>query len=360
MRNKKAELKQIFRVSGAFVAFLIGSGFATGQEIIQYFAAYGYKGLAGIMVMFCLFMFAGVSFITTGYNYRSSKEYNIYIYYCGSYIGKFYNLFTIVFAYMSVVVMISGAGATINEQYNLPLITGCTIMAFMSCVTVVLGLNKIVDIIGKIGPLIAILAILLGLLAILKNPIGLKSADKIISNLKFMKSSSNWFFSACLYVGFSILWLATFLSSMGARTNSKKEASFGAIVGVIIFSLAVLSITLGLLANIELVEGTMIPSLVLAKNINERFADIFSLTVVLGIYTTSVPLLWSVSSRIYDEKSFKFTIVTIILTIVATLIGLTFPFDLLVNLIYGVNGYVGLLFLILMILKITKNKFNEN
>lgn len=359
MRNKKANLIQIFRVAGAFVAFLIGSGFATGQEIIQYFAAYGYKGIAGIMVMFCLFLYTGVSFITAGYDYRNSREYNIYIYYCGSYIGKFYNLFTIVFAYMSVIVMISGAGATINEQYSFPLITGCTIMAFMSGATVVLGLNKIVDIIGKIGPIIAILSIFLGLSAIVKNPIGLQNADKIILNLKLMKSSSNWFFSAFLYVGFSILWLATFLSSMGSRANSKKEASFGAIVGVTVFSLAVVSITLGLLANIELVEGTMIPSLILAKNINERFADIFSLTVVLGIYTTSVPLLWSVSSRIYDEKSFKFTLTTIILTIVATVIGLSFPFDLLVKLIYGINGYIGLLFLLLMILKGIKNKLNK-
>ena len=27
--------------AGAFMAFLIGSGFATGQEVLQYFAAYG-------------------------------------------------------------------------------------------------------------------------------------------------------------------------------------------------------------------------------------------------------------------------------------------------------------------------------
>ncbi|MBP1926784.1 putative membrane protein YkvI [Sedimentibacter acidaminivorans] len=358
MSNKRVNLKQVVRISGAFVAFLIGSGFATGQEVIQYFAAYGYRGIAGIMVMFCLFMYTGVSFITAGYEYKNLREYNIYIYYCGMHIGRFYNLFTIVFAYMSVIVMISGAGATLNEQYSLPVFIGCIIMALLSCCTVILGLNKIVDIIGKIGPVIVILSIFLGLSSIVKNPIGLQNADKIIPNLKLMKSSSNWFFSACLYVGFSILWLATFLSSMGARANSKKEASLGVIGGVTAFSLAVLSIALGLLANIELVEGTMIPSLILAKNINERFADIFSLTVVLGIYTTAVPLLWSVSSRISHEKSYKFSITTIILAIVATLIGLTFPFDFLVNLIYGINGYIGLLFLLLMIIKGIKNKFN--
>ncbi len=358
MNNKSVNFKQVFRISGAFVAFLIGSGFATGQEIIQYFAAYGYRGIAGIMIMFCLLLFSGVSFITAGYNYRKSKGYNIYTYYCGTYVGSFYNLFTIVFAYMSVIVMISGAGATINEQYSLPIFTGCIMMALLSGVTVILGLNKIVDIIGKIGPVIAILSIFLGVSAIVKNPIGLQNANEIIPNLKLLKSSSNWFFSACLYVGLSILFLATFLSSMGARANSKKEASLGAIGGVTVFSLAVVSIALGLLGNIELVEGTMIPSLILARNVNERFANVFSLTVVLGIYTTTVPLLWAVSSRISDEKSCKFTITTIILAVVATLISLTFPFDLLVNLIYGINGYIGLIFLFLMILKTIKNQFN--
>ena len=38
---------------GAFIAFLIGSGFATGQEVIQYFSGYGYVGiiLIGFMVV---------------------------------------------------------------------------------------------------------------------------------------------------------------------------------------------------------------------------------------------------------------------------------------------------------------------
>ena len=351
MTKKLVSKKNILRFAGAFVAFLIGSGFATGQEIIQYFVSYGYMGLVGVIVMFSIFLYIGVTFISFGYEHRNLSQNDIYTYYCGMEIGRFYNYFTIVFSYMSVIVMIGGAGATLNQQFSLPIYEGCIIMAIFSGITVILGLNKIVDIIGKIGPVIAVLSILLGLIAIIKNPTGLWTANKIIPNLKLMKASTNWFFAACSYVGFSVLWLATFLSSLGATANSKKEASLGAITGVTIFSLAVMAVALGLLANIELVSGSMIPSLILAENIESIFADIFSIAVVAGIYTTSVPLLWTVSSRISDERSYVFIITTIILTIVATLIGLNVPFDLLLNLVYGINGYIGLIFILLVMLK---------
>lgn len=339
------------------MAFLIGSGFATGQEIIQYFTAFGYMGIVGVIVMFGLFLFVGVSFITVGYEHRNSRHFDIYTYYCGRKIGQFYNYFTIAFSYMSVVVMIAGAGATLNQQFDLPIYFGCIMIAILSGITVIFGLNKIVDIIGKIGPVIALLSILLGLSAILKNPNGIITANRIISNLKLMKASTNWLFASCSYVGFSILWLASFLSSMGKTANSKKEASLGAITGVTTFSFAVMALTLGLLANIELVAGSLIPSLILAKNIHPALAELFSLIVVAGIYTTAVPLLWTVSSRITGEKSSKFKIATIALDIIGTFISLNVPFDILINIVYGVNGYIGLLFLIFVIFKNMKVKF---
>jgi len=354
--NNKVELKQIMRFAGAFIAFLIGSGFATGQEIMQYFVVYGYMGIVGIIVMFVLLLYVNVKFITAGYEHKNSRRYDIYSFYCGRKVGQFYNYFIIVFSFMSVVVMIAGAGATINQQYGLPIYFGCIIMAILSGCTVIFGLNKIVDIIGIIGPLIALLSILLGLSAVLKNPNGLRTANEFIPTLKQMKASTNWLFASLSYVGFSILWLASFLSSMGKIANSKKEAVFSAIAGVSAFSLSVLIVALGLLANIEQVAGTMIPSLILARNINPAVAKIFSLTVVAGIYTTAVPLLWTVSSRAADEKSKKYKITTVGLTIAGTLISLNVPFDILINIVYGFNGYIGLLFLILMISKSIKIK----
>ncbi|WP_205317652.1 hypothetical protein [Oceanobacillus zhaokaii] len=360
MHSSNVNVKQVIAFSGAFIAFLIGSGFATGQEIMQYFVAYGYKGIAGAIVVFLLFMYVGTSFIVTGYKHRFPKPNDIYTYYCGKAIGKFFDYFSILFIYMSFIVMIGGAGATVRQQFDIPASIGGIGLAILAGITVILGLNRIVDVIGKIGPVICIMAIILGISAIIMNPSGLSTASQIIPDLDLLSASSNWLFAAGSYVGFCMLWLAAFLSTMGATAVNHKTASLGAIIGAFGFSLGIIVIALGLMANIQQVEGSLVPSLILAGNIHPSIAVIFSLTVMAAIFSTAVPLLWTVSSKIADEKSSRFKHVTIILAIIGTVVGLYIPFDRLVNIVYVVNGYVGILLLVLMIIKTIKNVIENN
>jgi len=354
MDSQTVSIKRVISFAGAFIAFLIGSGFATGQEIMQYFAAYGYLGILGGIVVFLLFLYVGVSFITVGYENKFPNGSDIYTYYCGDKLGKFYDYFSVLFIYMSFFVMIAGAGATLSQQYGLPISVGGVLIAILASITVVFGLGKIVDVIGKIGPVIVVMSITLGLVSIIRNPGGLAKAAEIIPSLNLMTASSNWFYAALSYVGFCMLWLAAFMSSMGATANSKKEAALGAIFGAAAFSLAIIIVTLGLMANIEGVAGSQIPSLILAGKIHPNVALVYSITVFAGIYTTAVPLLWTVTARIAKEKTNKFRTATVVLAVIGTIIGLKIPFDKLVNIVYVINGYVGILLLVLMVIKSIK------
>lgn len=351
MDNQEIRPKQVVIYAGAFIAFLIGSGFATGQEIMQYFAAYGWMGIAGSVVVFIMFLYVAVSFITVGYENKFPKGSDIYDYYCGKYIGKFYDYFSVLFIYMSFMVMIGGAGATIHQQYGLPIAVGGIGVATLVGGTVLFGLNKILNIIGKIGPVICVMSILLGLSAIILNPSGLGKVNDILPNLNLMKASINWIYAALSYVGFCMLWLAAFMSQMGRTAKSRKEASLGAIIGAVGFFLALIIVALGLMANLEQVAGTLVPSLILAGNIHPYVAIVFSLTIAVGIYTASVPLLWTVASRIAVEKSKKYKILTVVLTFIGAFVGMKVPFDKLVNIVYVMSGYVGTFLLILMIIK---------
>ena len=38
MRSEKLDIKTVIGITGAYVAYMMGSGFSTGQEILQYFA----------------------------------------------------------------------------------------------------------------------------------------------------------------------------------------------------------------------------------------------------------------------------------------------------------------------------------
>ncbi|NLM44168.1 MAG: hypothetical protein GX201_09195 [Clostridiales bacterium] len=360
MNDEKVNISQVLVYAGAFIAFLIGSGFATGQEIMQYFVAYGFLGILGALMVFVLFLYVGVSFISAGYNNKFPKRSDIFAYYCGKAIGTFYDYFSIVFIFMSFIVMIGGAGAAVNQQYGMPVYIGGVGMAILVAITVIFGLSKIVDVIGKIGPVIAIMAIALGLAGIILNPRGLGEANEIIPSLNLLKASRNWIFAAGSYVGFCMLWLATFISSIGAEAKNKKDAVIGIVFGALGFSSAVIIVALGFMANIGELAGSMVPTLILAGKIHPTLAVLFSVTVVAGIYTTAVPLLWTVVARVAEEKTTRFRIVTIALTFIGTFIGLEIPFDKLVNIIYVINGYVGIFLLALMIIKDVRSNRSSN
>ena len=57
MPKSTLDVSRMFIIGGACIALLIGSGFATGQEIMQYFVAYGHAGLISILLMFALFTY---------------------------------------------------------------------------------------------------------------------------------------------------------------------------------------------------------------------------------------------------------------------------------------------------------------
>ena len=141
---------------------------------------------------------------------------------------------------------------------------------------------------------------------------------------------------------------------MGASSKSKKESMLGAGIGALAFSISLIIITFGILANIETLSGTMVPNLALANMIHPLLGTIFSLIVVAGIYTTAVPLLWQTVARFSEEKTQKFKTLTLVLAAVGVFVGLLIPFDKLVNMIYVINGYVGIILLAFMLVKTIK------
>lgn len=356
MTVERFNLKRVFSYAGAFIAFLIGSGFATGQEVLQYFSSYGFKGLLGVATVSLLFFYVGSSFMSVGQKYNLKKGNEIYKYYCGDKIGSVFDYYSIVFIYMSFIVMVAGAGSAINQQYGLPIWIGGIALGLLAGATVIFGLSNIVDVISKIGPAIILLTLTLGILAIFRNPEGLVNASENLSEVEVLKASSNWFLAALSYVGFCMIWLAGFLASLGSTSKSKRESVFGILIGTIGFGVALAVIALGILANIKELEGSMVPTLALAQMIHPILAIVFSAIVVAGIYTTSVPLLWQVVARFAEEKTSKFKILTISLTLIGIVVGILIPFEQLVNKVYVINGYIGIILIVFMIFKSIKNK----
>lgn len=359
--NEKIKISKVVNYAGAFIALLIGSGFATGQELMQFFSSYGLVGMIGVCICFVALAFVGVQFVKYGFEEKFDNPNDIYKHICGKGLGTFYDYFSIFFIFLSFTVMISGAQATAVQHYNAPPFVGGIVLGALAIITVMCGLNRIVDVIGKIGPVIVILAILVGLISISKNISNLDSsleALKIFVEKKQINQASNFGFvaSALSYVGFCMLWLAAFCATVGKNSSNLKETKYGQILGAAGFSLATIIMAFAILLSINEVHSSQIPSLILASDINPLFANIFSIFIILGIYTTAVPLLWTVIARFFEENTKKFRLATLIIGILGMVIGLLLKFDILVKYVYVLNGYLGIILLFIMVVRAIMKK----
>ena len=65
-QNQKVSWNRVLILAGAVIAFTIGSGFATGQEIVQYFTAYGVEGILTVLLFAACFIYYNYNFAKAG------------------------------------------------------------------------------------------------------------------------------------------------------------------------------------------------------------------------------------------------------------------------------------------------------
>lgn len=344
-------------IAGAVLAFLIGSGFASGQEILQYFAAYQYESILVGIVIIAVLCFANYCFVFAGSREKFTKGSEVFNYYCGPIAGKFFDYFAAIFCYMSFVVMLAGIGATVQQQFGLPSVVGAVGLALCAGLTVVFGLDTIVNIISKIGPALVFLSILIGLASLAMNWEAIPEGAALIQNkeVTVMQASTNWLLAGCSYGGFCLMWLAGFMAQLGSEyEHNNKELQIGQFMGVSMLVIACIIVGFAQVANIREVAGTQVPNLILAQKIAPMLANGFAVIIVLAIYTTACPLLWTVSARFTEQGSRNYKVLTAILAVVGCVVALEIPFSTLVNYIYVINGYGGAVLIIFMAVKLIR------
>lgn len=349
--------RRIFYSAGAMIAFLIGCGFSSGQEVMQFFTSYGpVESLLGGLLTFALFIWFTARALKDARRLRLLQVNEIFKYYCGDVIGTFFNWLVPVLLFMIYMVMLSGAGALLNEYYGLPNIAGRLLMAGLTLLTVLLGLNGLVQIIGRIGPVIILFIIGIGMVCIFSNTEGITNAAKTMRTLPLKRAAPWWWLSATIYASFSALTTLPFLAGLGRGMPTDDECVKTGILGSAGFMGAAMVLSFGMLAYITEIYNKNVPAVYIADQLLHGVGIVFSIVMFLGIYTTAVPMLWSSCSRISNkENSWKFRIAVLSLTCIG-LCGSGFPFASLVNIFYPYMGYIGLLVFGGMLLRQVRGK----
>ncbi len=330
--------RDVLRLGGAYTAFCIGSGYATGQEILQFFTAFGRRGLWAAGIAMALYIWMGASLMGRGRALSGRTDAEIWACYCGRRLGRVMNGFVACVCFGSYVIMVAGAGAALEQQCGLPDWVGRAAMSAVCLLTVLLGLEGLVDILGAIGPAVIVFTLLIGVGGIVQGT-GATGAVSV------PRSCGHWALSGVLYAAFMAPLCIPFLTRLGGTGRSRRAGAWGGALGGFFLMLAVMVMSTALLVNLEAVSGRPIPTLVLAERLRPQLASLFTGVVLLGVYSTAVPQLWMICRKAGPDGSGRYRLAAA----AAVLAGLgcsVLPFEALVGTVYPATGYVGIFLLL--------------
>ena len=356
--TEKISFGKVMTIGGAMVAYLIGAGFASGQESLQFLTNFGSFGALGAgLITLAFYIWFSATLMEDGKKLNLEQPNDIFQYYCGKYLARFYEWFTPLFLYSIFVVMCAGAGAIANEYYGVDAFWGRLGMTLLASGTVLLGLRRLIDIVGKIGPFIILFGVFVGLYSVISAPAGsISQADELLKTLPVNRAASNWALSGTLFAAFGCVLSMPFFCSLGKIANNRTEARLGGIIGALMFMGACLAMAYGLMAHLPQTWNMKVPTLFLAHQIFPAMGVSFSLILLGAIYTTASPMFWIGCNRFApDEKSTRFKIVVLIGAVLGLALSVV-DFPKLVNTIFPLSGYLGILLFICVFVRGMKSR----
>ncbi len=338
--------RKTLQVTLAFVGLLVGAGFATGQEVVQYFISFGTWGIAGAVVSGILMIAAGAVIIQIGSYFLAEEHRGVFRSVAHPVVSRFLDISVTLTLFAMGFVMLAGAGSTLEQQFGLPAWIGSAIMVGIVMLTGLLNVNKVTNIISAVTPLIFVAVIVAFIYTMLQLPVDLGA----MSDLAVQADSpvSPWWLSAINYTCMALMLGVSMSLMIGGNTPNPRVAGWGGVLGGVVYTILLVMNAVALLVNYESVEGSDIPMLMLFETMHPTAALGMVIVTFVMIYNTCISMFYALGRRITVNHRKRYVPVflgTCVAGFLVSLIG----FGTLMAYVYPAIGYVGMIMVLVML-----------
>lgn len=282
------------------MSVMIGGGFATGREIVQYGGQYGSRGwIVGLTIALTFSVLCVISF-------EIARKFKVYDYrsHLKVYAGPLAYVYDVIFFVSSLLVMSVMASATgdiLQETMNFPYYAGVVIIIVISALLSFFG-QKLIEKFAVAGAVALYIGyIIFAILAIIgrTDNIGRVFAEGDTSYVSGNLGVFSLIWVGILYVGYNVQPLTTAFFTCERFKNRKEAMISGFISGFIIIIPWVLTY-LALMAYYpdETVFGAGVPWLIMMRNVNPVIVIIFGIIAGWTLVATTVGVMNAMTSRI--------------------------------------------------------------
>lgn len=285
----------MFRVAATYMGTVVGAGFASGQEALRFFAAYGAHGLWGLALATGLLCAYGVLIMDLGHRLGARSHREVLEYACGPRVGAWTDLTVSAFLLAILSVMLAGGGAVAAEQLHLPLWAGALATAALTVATILSGMGGIMTANSIVVPLLTLLVSGLSLYSV--------SFHGLHGHLPApaLAAAPNWFVSAWLYAGYNLVLSISVLAPLGAEVADRGALALGGLIGGLGLGLLAAGIHLSLGIHLPEASQFQIPMLFLARFHPRPVQVAYTLILWAEIYTTAIASAFGLARRVADS-----------------------------------------------------------
>ncbi len=337
------ELKNVIKVACIYAASIIGAGFASGQEIMQFFSIYKTGGFYGILFAGLLFAAIGCFVLEKVYSERI-RNYEEFIFPAvGWHAGWLLEITVTLFMLFLFCIMIAGSGNVLSEKLGIPFGYAVLIMGLLSMALILTNIKGIVALSTFVTPLLLIGIMLAGIYIIIFG-------DREVVKLSwfFARLSGNWFFSSLLYVSYNSILAIVMMCSLLPYLKTRRTARMGGILGGMLLCFSALIINAAIFLFYPAAFEKELPLLAILRSFSGTAGNFYAVILWLAMLVSAVTSGFCFTDRAVTTLKLDKKIVTLILCAAAVPLS-TLGFSRLISAIYPVYGYVGL-FLILVVL----------
>ena len=332
-------ITRTLKISLAFVGLLVGAGFATGQEVVQYFVSFGTAGIWGTVIAGLIMAAAGAVILQLGSYFLADAHNFVFRNVSHPVMSKILDISVTATMFAIGFVMLAGAGANLEQQFGLPTWIGSAIMLVIVMVTGLMDVDKVSSVISFLTPLIIIAVIAAFAYTMFNLPGDVGTLDTLAQQQD--SPVSPWWLSAVNYNGLALMLGVSMCLVIGGNYYNPKEVGIGGLAGGLLYTVMLVMAGVTLLLNMDKVEGSDVPMLQLFESINPILASVMVWIIFAMIYNTCIGVFYALGKRLTVNNPKRYTPVFLITCLVGY--GVSFVgFETLMTYVYPVIGYVGI------------------
>ncbi|MCL6515536.1 hypothetical protein [Alicyclobacillus sp.] len=302
-----------FQVGCAYIGTVVGAGFASGQEVFQFFARYGNWAYLTVALTFVLFAWLGYRLMELGakWGVRSYHELNQRLF--GPGWTTLLDALVLTMLFGVTVAMIAGSGALFRERLGWSYQAGALSTLSITFVTVLWGIR------GILRANTVIVPVMCGFVLFAAwhtwHLCGWRTAWT--SGAALGGFDLRAWLSAVLYAAFNIGLSAGVLLPLGADVRDRTTLRQGAILGAVGLAAMLIAVTFTLHTYYPHALGYDLPMAYVAEHLGPAMQWGYVFVLWAEVYSTLVGDLYALTAQLETQSRWRNIALTAVVLLLA-------------------------------------------